>query len=262
MPGFDLSGRHVLVVGGGSAPWSGDGPGNNGGAIACLAARSGAAVAVGDRDPAAASRVADHIEATGGSASAIVADVADPEQCERLVDDAAARLGALDGLVLNVGIGEGAGLAGTTAAMWDRVLAVNLRAHFLVVKRALPLMDSGSIVFMSSAAALRPGTYSPSYDASKAALLALSRHVALEGAPRGVRANAVAPGLIDTPMGREASRQNPRRDRIRIALGRHGTPGEVADAAVFLLSDASSYMTAEVLVVDGGLTTLPPGPSR
>jgi NAD(P)-dependent dehydrogenase (short-subunit alcohol dehydrogenase family) len=206
-PGFDLTGRRVLVVGGGSPRWSGEGPVNNGGSIACLAGNSGAAVAVADRDEDAAGRVADRIESAGGKAFPVVADVSDPPQCDRLVDEAAERLGGIDGLVLNVGIGAGVGLAGTTADMWDRVLGVNLRSHFLVVKRSMPMMQSGgSIVFMSSAAALRPGTNSRSYDASKAALLGFSRHVAMEGAPQGVRSNVVAPGLIDTPMGREASR--------------------------------------------------------
>jgi NAD(P)-dependent dehydrogenase (short-subunit alcohol dehydrogenase family) len=254
--GRSLAGRHVVVVGGGSQPSTDDGPQNNGGAISALCGSLGAAVAVVDIDGDSAANTVAHITSSGGTGCAIVADVADPEQCDRLIDEAADRLGEIDGLVVNVGVGEGLGMAGTTVEMWDNVLAVNLRAHFLVARRSLPLMTRGSIVFVGSAAGLRPGTFSPSYDASKAALFGLSRHVALEGAPRGIRANVVAPGLIDTPMGRAASRHNPKRDRVRIALGRQGTPQEVARAVVFLLSEQSSYVTAETLVVDGGLTTL------
>jgi NAD(P)-dependent dehydrogenase (short-subunit alcohol dehydrogenase family) len=121
----------------------------------------------------------------------------------------------------------------------------------------MPRLDGGSIVFIGSVAGLRPGTFSPSYDASKAGLIGLCRHVAMEGARRGVRANVVAPGLMDTPMGRRVTGARPQRDRIRIPLGRQGTAWEVASATMFLLSDEASYITAQVLAVDGGLSSLP-----
>src|SRR6266702_4561722 len=194
-----LAGRKVLVVGGGG---SREGPAGNGHAISVLAAREGAAVAVADIDP----RVA------GGTAAAVIADVRRPDDCERLVAEAIAALGGLDGLVLNVGIGKGRGLAGTDSRTWDEVLAVNLRSHFLVARAALPAMSGGAVVFIGSLAGLQPGTFSPSYDASKAAL---------------------------------------------IPLGRQGTAWEVGWAAVFLLSAEASYITAQVLVVDGGLGILP-----
>lgn len=253
-----LAERRILVVGGGGSP-PGEGPPGNGHAISVLAAREGAAVAVADIDAQAAAVTVAAIESEGGTAAGVLADAGRPADCERLVTGACAALGGLDGLVLNVGIGMGLGLAGTESQAWDDVFAVNLRSHFLVVKAALPLMSGGAIVFIGSLAGLRPGTFSPSYDASKAGVIALCRHTAMEGSRRGVRANVVAPGLIDTPMGRGASRARPERDRVRVPLGRQGTAWEVAWATVFLLSDEASYITAQVLVVDGGLGTLPLG---
>ncbi len=244
-----------MVVGGGSQGWSDpDAPSGNGQAISVLCAREGAAVAVVDRVREAAEKTVAMVAADGGSAAPVVADVGDPGECDRLVDDAARALGGLDGIVLNVGIGGGLRLEGTTPEIWDRVLAVSVRSHFLIARRALPLLGEGaSIVFISSVAGLRPGSQIPSYDTSKAALLGLCRHVALEGARDGVRANVIAPGLIDTPLGRLASAGRPGRERTRIPLGRQGTAWEVAQAALFLLSDESSYITGQTLVVDGGL---------
>jgi NAD(P)-dependent dehydrogenase (short-subunit alcohol dehydrogenase family) len=163
----------------------------------------------------------------------------------------------LDGIVLNVGIGMGGGLLGTTAADWDTTFAVNLRGHFLVTRAALPRLEQGgSIVFISSVAGLMPGSRLPAYDSSKAGIIGLCRHVALEGARRGVRANVIAPGLIDTPLGRVASAGRPSRERTPVPLGRQGTAWEVAAATVFLLSDDASYITGQTLAVDGGLTLI------
>jgi NAD(P)-dependent dehydrogenase (short-subunit alcohol dehydrogenase family) len=255
-----LENRRVLVVGAGTRE-SGDpdAPIGNGRAISVLAAREGAAVACADLNGDAAEATVALVESEGGNAIPITADAADPEPAAAMVNTANESLGGLDGVVLNVGIAAGALLEGTSAEDWDRVLAVNVRAHFLVCKAALPLLPAGgAVVFISSVAGLRAGSGSPSYDTSKAALLGLCRHVGREGARRGIRANVVVPGLIDTPIGRAASGQNPNRDRVvaRVPLGRQGTAWEIADATIFLLSENASYITGQPLVVDGGLTAL------
>ncbi|HXP19368.1 MAG TPA: SDR family oxidoreductase [Streptosporangiaceae bacterium] len=252
-----LAGRRVLVVGAGTRPSEDpDAPIGNGRAIAVLAGREGAVVACADRDRAAAEVTAGLVRAEGSRAEVILADVADPLACSSVVTESMAALGGLDGLVLNVGVGHGRGLSGTTVEQWDATFAVNTRAHFLVSAAALPVLAPASaIVFISSAASLRAATGVPAYDSSKAALLGVCRQVALEGMSRRIRANLVVPSLVDTPLGRDASRGNPGRTARRLPFGRQATAWEVAYATIWLLSAESSYVNAHPLVLDGGATS-------
>lgn len=252
-----LQGRRVLVVGGGQRVLDpSTDPVGNGRAMSVLFAREGAHVAVADVNLESARETADKVEGEGGRAFALQADISKPDDVERMVNEAVKGLGRLDGLVLNVGIGVGQmNLSGATAEDWDRVLAVNLRGPMLCCKAALPRLDEGSsVVFISSIAGLAAGSRLPAYDASKAALAGLMRHVALEGAARGIRANTVAPGLIDTPLGRLATAGRPSRGATRTPFGRQGTAWEVAYAALFFLSGESVYITAQTLAVDAGIT--------
>jgi NAD(P)-dependent dehydrogenase (short-subunit alcohol dehydrogenase family) len=251
-----LSGRRIVVVGAGQRP-SPPGesvPVGNGRAISLLGAREGAAVACVDAVAEAAEATVAQVAAAGGLAIAEVGDVRDADGIKPLLERCTARLGGLDGLVLNVGISRGLPLDKISAETWDDEFSVNLRSHMLFAQAALPLMAAGgSIVLISSLAALRNQSRNPTYEASKAAQVSLARSIAVAGESQAIRCNAVLPGLMDTPMGRDATRRRPNR-AAAVPFGRQGTGWEVAYACLFLLSHESSYVNAHALLVDGGLS--------
>lgn len=249
-----MQGRHVLVVGAGQrACRDPDAPEGNGRAISILAAREGARVACADINPQSVEETVERIEKEGGFGRVIVADVSSPAEIDRMMETAVRELGKLDGLVLNVGISHGMPLDKVNVEAWDLEMAVNLRSHMLCCQKALSMMEpGGAIVLISSLASQRPNGRNPAYECSKAAQLALARNAALTGQPRGIRCNAVAPGLIDTPLGRVASARRPNR-AAAVPFGRQGTAWEVAYATIFLVSNESSYINGQAIFVDGGL---------
>jgi NAD(P)-dependent dehydrogenase (short-subunit alcohol dehydrogenase family) len=252
-----MVGRRVIVVGGGQTDFGiPDQPIGNGRAISILLAREGAKVVVVDVNEDAAATTVGRIWTEDGDAVHVLADVADPDAVEKMVALGHDWMGGIDGLVYNVGIPGEIGFDANTPDAWDATFAVNLRGAMLTVRAALPVMTPGSaIVFNSSIGALRPTGRIVAYEASKAALGGLMRATAFEGKDRGIRANIVMPGLIDTGLGRSADGTTPRAS-IPVPLGRHGTAGDVAYATLFLLSGESAFVTGQVLAVDGGRTSL------
>src|SRR3954468_20830960 len=211
-----LAGRRILVVGGGQQDHDlEDPPIGNGRAMSVLFGREGAAVAVADIDPESAEVTAKLVRAEGADAPVVVADASDEDGVAAMFAAAREELDGLDGLVLNVGIGAGFLLRGTSAADWDKVMAVNVRSHFLGCKEALAAMEDGGSVVLVGSVASREVMPMPAYGASKAALESLCRQAAVEGAP-DVRVNLLLPGLIDTSLGRLASQISPLRDQVKI----------------------------------------------
>ncbi len=258
-----LQDKVAIVVGAGSV-----GPGwGNGKATAVLFAREGAAVLCADRNGAAAEETVGIIEAEGGRAAAAATDVTDPGQVEALVADCLARYGRLDVLHNNVGILEVGGPVETSLESWQRVMDANLTGMFLTCKHALPVMErqgAGAIVNIASIAGIRwLGVPYISYHASKAGVVQFTKAVALQYAKAGIRANAILPGLMNTPMIVEplkdayaegdVDKMVEMRD-AQCPMGRMGDAWDVAHAALFLASDEARYITATELVVDGGLT--------
>ena len=257
-----LRGKAAIVTGAGSA-----GPGiGNGKAAAMLFAREGARVALADVNLDAAEETRRLIEAEGGEAFATQADVSAAADCQRLAQECLDAYGRIDVLHNNVGIEIPGGILEVSESDWDRTLDVNLKSVFLMCRAALPSMlkqGGGAIVNVSSINGIRtlPALSGP-YGASKLGMVALTREIAIEFAGRGVRCNAVLPGMMRTPFvevsltqawGGDVEDMMRQRDAM-IPIGRQGESWDVASAALFLASDEAKYITGAALVVDGGLT--------
>jgi NAD(P)-dependent dehydrogenase (short-subunit alcohol dehydrogenase family) len=260
-----LTGKTALVVGAGSI-----GPGwGNGKATAVTFAREGAQVFCVDRNKAAAQETAEIILAEGGHATAFTADVSVGAEVAAMVDACIKTYGRIDVLDNNVGIAEVGNVVDVTEAEWDRVFAVNLKSCFLAMKHVIPVMESqggGSIVNISSVASIRHlGVSYITYSTTKAAMNQMTRSTAVEYAAKHIRVNCVLPGLIKTPMVQHNSglagtygagdvEAMWRTRDAMVPMGHMGEAWDVANAALFLASDESRYVTGIELIVDGGLT--------
>ena len=248
-----LEGKVAIVTGSGSGI----------GRVASeLFAAEGAAVIAADVDGGAAESTAESISASGGRADAVEVDVTDEEQVGAMVETATIAFGGLHVMFNCAGIfpDDDGGVLDTPLETWDRVIRVNLKGVWLCCRAGLPTLESsggGSIVNVASFVALMgAATAQVAYTASKGGVLAFTRELAVEVARRGVRANSICPGPIETPLIANLLADPVRRERrlVHIPMGRLGQAEEIAKAALFLASDDSSFMTGAALVVDGGIT--------
>jgi NAD(P)-dependent dehydrogenase (short-subunit alcohol dehydrogenase family) len=229
---------------------------------ACVVfAGEGARVAALDVDALALDESAAAVTDAGGELATFVADVADEGQVRDVIEEVVARLGSLHILYNNAGVlwrGRDVSVLETDEAVWDRVFAINLKGMVWVCKYGVPKLieaGGGAIVNIGSTSALLGDTIpQDAYTASKGAVISLTRNLAVQFAPQGVRANCIHPGFTDTPMQtvRTGDRAFVERAIASIPLGRLGTPRDVVNAALFLASDEASYITGTELVVDGG----------
>jgi NAD(P)-dependent dehydrogenase (short-subunit alcohol dehydrogenase family) len=230
-------------------------------AARCLA-RHGSVIELAANDEASVTDAVGRLRADGHEAHGTVLDVARPEQVEGFFADLATRHDRVSVLVNSVGIQRYGTAESTPVEVWDEVLDVNVRAMFLAVKHVVPLMrrnGGGAIVNVSSAQATASQRNVVAYTASKGAIVAMTRAMAVDYAPEGIRVNSLSPGSVDTPMLRQSARAAGDEDTViahwgaNHPLGRVGTPAEVADAILFLVSPLSGFVTGTELRVDGGL---------
>lgn len=245
----DLSNRVALVTGGSRGI---------GAAVALHLASCGAAVAVNYAgSQSAADAVVESIREAGGRAVALQADVSDPAACGALVQSVVSELGGLDILVNNAGITRDGLVVRMSDDDWAAVIDTNLTGVFSLTRAAGKIMmkqRSGAIVNVTSVVGLVGNAGQANYAAAKAGVIGLTKSVARELASRGVRANAVAPGFIETDMTAALSEAVRESTRAQIAMGRFGSPQDVAATVAFLASDEAAYITGQVLAVDGGMT--------
>jgi NAD(P)-dependent dehydrogenase (short-subunit alcohol dehydrogenase family) len=248
-----LEGKVALITGAGSGM---------GRVAASLFAAEGARVVVSDIGEEAGNATVAEVRAAGGDATFARADVASWDDCRAMVATAVDTYGALHVLYNNAGVfpGDDGGVLDTPQETWRRVMAVNLEGVWLSCKAGIPAMlesGGGSIVNVASFVALMgAATAQIAYTASKGGVLSMTREIAVEYARRGIRANALCPGPIETPLLQELLSDPARRARrmVHIPMGRLGRAEELAKAALFLASDDASFMTGAALVVDGGIT--------
>jgi len=247
-----LRGQVALITGGASGI---------GRATASLFAREGAAVSVVDLDEVRGQAVVQMIVDGGGQAIFMRCDVSQSADCQRAVQRTVDELGSLDILFNNVGIIRRATVLDTTEEEWDRVMAVNVKSIFLLSKYAVPVMarsGGGTIVNIGSGWGLVGGRRAISYCASKGAVVNMTRAMALDHGEQNIRVNCICPGDTDTPMLRNEARQLGQSDEQFLAeaadrpLQRIGRPEDIAQAVLYLASDASAFVTGATLVVDGG----------
>ncbi|HYC66417.1 MAG TPA: SDR family NAD(P)-dependent oxidoreductase [Reyranellaceae bacterium] len=259
-----LAGKVAIVSGGGAKE---DGIGN-GRAAAILLARAGTRVLVADLDVKLAERTVEMIRAEGGHAEAIGVDVTREADCKRLVDAAVDHWGRLDFLDNNVGIGSRGSVVDEKPEEYRRVMQVNVETMFLVAKHAIPAMiktaKGGAIVNISSISALRPRGLT-TYTASKAAVIGLTKAMAVDHGKDHIRVNCICPGPMYTPMvyarGNTRMSDGARAQRAKASVLKiEGTGWDIGHAVRFLMSNHARYITGQVLVVDGGVTLQ--GPER
>jgi len=259
--GKRLKGKAAIITGAGSI-----GPGiGNGKATAIVFAREGAKVMLVDMNPEAAEETKRLIDKEGGESIAFKADVSKASDCKSMVEMCIRTFGRVDILDNSVGIGSFGGPVELSEEEWDRVMNINLKSMFLTCKYALPYMEKqgkGSIVNIASINAIAVTAPSVAYSSSKAGVIAFTREVAFQYASRGIRVNAILPGLMKTPMvehyGKSVYGDNieemwKKRDAMS-PTGKQGEPWDIAYAALFLASDEANYVTGTTLIVDGGIT--------
>ncbi|MEI6633780.1 MAG: 3-oxoacyl-[acyl-carrier-protein] reductase [Chlamydiota bacterium] len=224
--------------------------------IALLFAREGADLALLDRDAEALEKTRIEAEALGRRALAFAADVSSAAAAQEAVNKIIDSMGKIDILVNNAGITRDKFLLRMSEADWDAVIAVNLKGTFNMtraVARAMLTKRAGRIINIASVIGLVGNAGQANYAASKAGVIGFTKSVAKEFAPRGITANAIAPGFIETRMTGVLSEEVKQKILGGIPLGRYGTPADVANAALFLASELSSYVTGQTIVVDGGM---------